>query len=58
MGWGYALLGYHPEVISRSFSAHLMVKLVKSRDFFSHFLTLLFRQLDTNYEFYPFLDQI
>ena len=32
MGWGYALLGYHPDVISRSFSAHLKVKLVKPRE--------------------------
>ena len=35
MGWGYALLGYHPEVISRSFSAHLEVKLVKPREIFN-----------------------
>ena len=32
MGWGYALLGYHSEVLSRSFSAHLKVKLVKPRE--------------------------
>ena len=35
MGWGYTLLGYRPEVIS--FSAHLKVELVKSREIFIFF---------------------
>ena len=39
MGWGYALLWYHPEVKARSFSAHLKVKLVKPKEIlFLHFL--------------------
>ena len=58
MGWGYALLGYHPEVISRSCLAHLKVKLVKPREKFNFllFLTLLFRQIDTNDGLDPFLE--
>ena len=54
MGRGYTLLGYHPEVISRSFSAYLKVKLVKPREIFIFsFLTLLFRQIETNYGLDP-----
>ena len=46
MGWGYDLLGYHPEVISRSCSAHLKVKLVKPREIFIFSLFNLFIPTD------------